>query len=325
MKKAVVLDGYTLNPGDLSWKPVEDLVDVTVYDRTTFNKEDVSLVIERAKDAEILLVNKTPVTERVLRSLPEVTYIGLLSTGYDVVDISVAKEAGIVVTNVPTYGTDSVAQMAFGLLLEMCLHIGEHNAAVKRGDWTSHVDWCFWNYPMIELSGKTVGIIGYGRIGQASGKIAQAMNMKVLAYDEYQNKELENSQMKYVGLDQLFSESDFIFLHCPLTPATKEIICRDNIVKMKDGVMLVNNARGPLVNEKDLAEALNSGKVGGAALDVVSKEPISSENPLLGAKNCIITPHISWASKEARERIMNMAADNLANFLQGKPTNVVNG
>jgi glycerate dehydrogenase len=324
MMKAVLLDGYTLNPGDLDWNPIRRLADLTVYDRTSFNKSDAPLIVERSKGAEILLVNKTPVTREIMDQIPELKYIGLLSTGYDVVDIVAAKEKGIVVTNVPTYGTDSVAQMAFALLLEMCSHVGEHNAAVKRGDWTTNKDWCFWNYPMIELSGKTLGIIGYGRIGQASGKIAQAMNMKVLAFDAYKNPSLETEQMKYVEMDELFAEADIIFLHCPLTPETNGIINKNNIAKMKDGVMLINNSRGPLVNEADLAEALNGGKIAGAALDVVSTEPIKVDNPLLTASNCIITPHISWASKEARSRIMDMAAENLESFQNGNLINVVN-
>lgn len=324
MMKAVLLDGYTLNPGDLDWSPLQRLADLEVYDRTSFNKNDTALIIDRSKGAEILLVNKTPITRDIMDQIPELKYIGLLSTGFDVVDIVAAKEKGIVVTNVPTYGTDSVAQMAFALLLEMCLHVGEHNAAVKRGEWTNNQDWCFWNFPMIELSGKTLGIIGYGRIGQASGKIGQAMNMRVLAFDAFKNPSLENDRMKYVEMDTLFAESDIIFLHCPLTPETNGLINKHNISKMKDGVMLINNSRGPLVVEKDLAEALNHGKIAGAALDVVSTEPIKADNPLLTAANCILTPHISWASKEARSRIMDTAADNLNSFQMGNPINVVN-
>jgi glycerate dehydrogenase len=248
----------------------------------------------------------------------------VLATGYNVVDVEAARERGIPVANIPTYGTAAVAQMVFALLLEICHHVWEHSEAVKRGDWTNNLDWCFWNYPLIELADKTMGIIGYGRIGQATGKIAQAMGMKVVAYDQYENKELESETMKYVSLDELLRVSDVISLHCPLFESTKGIINKETISKMKDGVILINTSRGPLVVEEDLAEALNSGKVYAAAVDVVSSEPISMDNPLLKAKNIIITPHIAWAPKESRQRLMNIAVDNLKAFLDGNPVNVVN-
>ncbi|MFY9370348.1 MAG: D-2-hydroxyacid dehydrogenase [bacterium] len=323
--KIVVLDGYTLNPGDLSWEGFERFGDLTVYDRTCYDGSREDLVIERAREAEVVLTNKTILSRKVIESLPQLKYIGVLATGYNVVDIEAARERGIVVTNVPTYGTEAVAQMAIALLLEMCHHVGAHSESVKKGEWASNPDWCYWKYPLIELAGKTMGIIGYGRIGQATGRIAQALGMKVLAYDKYVNKDLESDTMRYVELDELLAQADVIALHCLLTEETEGIINKDTIAKMKDGVMIVNNSRGQLMVEEDLAAALNSGKVAGAALDVVSTEPIRMDNPLLKAKNCIITPHISWAPREARQRLMDIAVENLAQFLAGKPINVVNG
>ena len=251
-------------------------------------------------------------------------FIGVLATGYNIVDIAAAKEKGIPVSNIPTYGTAAVSQFAIGLLLELCHHIGEHSDAVKAGEWTSNPDWCFWKYPLVELDGKTMGIIGFGRIGQDTGKIAQALGMKVLAYDAFKRPELETETCHYVDLDTLLAESDVIALHCPLFPDTEGIINKDTIAKMKDGVMIINNSRGPLVVEQDLRDALDSGKVAGAAVDVVSTEPIQMDNPLIGAKNVIITPHISWAPKESRQRLMNIAVDNLKCYVEGKPQNVVN-
>lgn len=322
--KIVVLDGYTLNPGDLSWDGLKKLGEVTVYDRTSLDKSGEALIVERAKDAEVIFTNKTPLTKDAMDKMPNLKYIGVLATGYNVVDTEAAKQKGIIVTNIPTYGTDAVGQMAIALLLEMCHHVWDHSEAVKRGDWTNNIDWCFWNYPLIELAGKNIGIIGYGRIGQSTGRIAQALGMTVLAYDSYKNEALENDKMKYVELDELFKKSDVIALHCPLFESTKGIINKDTIAKMKDGVMIINNSRGPLVVEQDLADALNSGKVAGAAVDVVSTEPIMMDNPLLKAKNCIITPHISWAPKESRQRLMDIAVDNLKKYLNGSPVNIVN-
>jgi len=323
--KAVVLDGYTLNPGDLSWNKLRELCDLTVYDRTAYDISGLDLIIERVGDAEIVFTNKTPLPAEALNAMPNLKFIGLLATGYNVVDVEAAKNRGIVVTNIPTYGTPAVSQMAIALLLEMCHHIGAHDEAVKKGEWTNNLDWCFWKYPLIELAGKTMGIIGFGRIGQSTAKIAQALGMNVLAFDQYQVKELECSTLRYAELDELFAGADVISLHCPLFETTKGIINSGNIAKMKTGVMIINNSRGPLVVEEDLAEALNSGKVGGAALDVVSSEPIKSDNPLLQAKNCIITPHLSWGPKEARQRLMDVAIDNLQQFIDGNPVNVVNG
>lgn len=317
--KIVVLDGYTLNPGDISWEGMEALGDVIVYDRT---KEDE--IVARIGDAEVVYTNKTPITRETLDACPSVKFIGVLATGYNVVDIEAAKEKGIPVSNIPTYGTAAVSQFAIALLLELCHHVGEHSQAVKAGDWSSNPDWCFWNYPLVELAGKTMGIIGFGRIGQDTGKIAQALGMKVLAYDAYQKPELETETCKYADLDTLFAESDVISLHCPLFPSTQGIINKENIAKMKDGVMIINDSRGPLIVEEDLRDALNSGKVAGAAVDVVSTEPIQMDNPLLDAKNCIITPHIAWAPKESRQRLMDIAVDNLKCYAEGKPQNVVN-
>lgn len=315
----VVLDGYTENPGDLSWEGFKALGEITVYDRTT----DSSMIVERMKAAEIVYTNKTPISKENIEACPKLKYIGVLATGYNVVDVEAAQKAGVVVSNIPTYGTNAVAQYTIALLLELCHHVGEHSACVKRGEWASNPDWCFWKYPLIELAGKTIGIIGFGRIGQSTAKIAQALGMKVLAYDSYKNRSLENENCKYVSLDELYAASDVISLHCPLFPETKGIINKESIAKMKNGVMILNASRGPLIIEEDLKDALNSGKVAGAALDVVSSEPIRADNPLLSAKNCIITPHIAWAAKESRQRLMNIAINNLKAFIEGKPENVV--
>lgn len=318
--KIVVLDGYTENPGDLSWAGLEELGELTVYDRTT----DHSLIVERIGDAEVVYTNKTPITKETIQACRNMKFIGVLATGYNVVDVQAAKEAGIVVCNIPTYGTDAVAQFAIALLLELCHHIGEHSACVKRGDWSSNVDWCFWNYPLMELAGKTMGIIGFGRIGQRTAQIAQALGMHVLAYDRNHNAVLENEQCHYADMEELLASADVISLHCPLFPETQGIINKDSIAKMKDGVLIINSSRGPLIVEEDLRDALNSGKVGGAAMDVVSTEPIRMDNPLLSAKNVIITPHIAWAPKESRQRLMDIAVENLCQFLKGEPQNVVN-
>jgi len=317
--KIVILDGYTLNPGDLSWGRLEEMGEVTVYDRTPSDK-----IIERIGDADVVFTNKTPISRETLDACKNVKFIGILATGYNVVDVAAAKERGIPVSNIPTYGTDAVSQFAIALLFELCHHVGEHSDAVKRGDWTNNQDWCFWNHPLIELSGKTMGIIGFGRIGQGTARIAQALGMKVLAYDSYRIAELESDTLRYVDLDELYKESDVISLHCPLFPETEGIINKNSIAKMKDGVMIINDSRGPLIVEEDLRDALNSGKVGGAALDVVSTEPIRADNPLLQAKNIIITPHIAWAPIESRQRLMDIAVDNLKAFTEGAPVNVVN-
>ncbi len=316
--KIVVLDGYTLNPGDLSWEDLENLGELTVYERTPEDK-----ILDRIKDAEAVYTNKTPISRDTIAACPRLKYIGILATGYNVVDVEAARERNIPVSNIPVYGTTAVAQMVFALLLEICHHAAAHSDAVYAGDWTNNQDWCFWNYPLIELAGKTMGVIGFGRIGQNTARIAAAFGMKVLAYDEYPS-DTGRALGEYVSLDELLAKSDVIALHCPLFPSTQGIVNKNSIAKMKDGVIILNNSRGPLIVEQDLADALNSGKVYAAGLDVVSTEPIKADNPLLKAKNCIITPHISWAPKESRKRLMDIAAENLKSFIDGKPMNVVN-
>lgn len=320
--KIVILDGYTENPGDLSWEGIEKLGNLTVYDRTPLH--DTAEIIRRIGDAEIVFTNKTPLDAPIMDACPNLKFIGVLATGYNVVDTAHAKALGIPVSNVPAYGTDSVGQFAIALLLEICHHIGHHDQAVKAGRWQTNPDFCFWDYPLIELAGKTMGIIGFGRIGQKTGTIAKALGMNILATGSHPTPEGE-AIAKYVSLEELLEKSDVISLHCPLFPETKGIINRDTIAKMKDGVIILNNSRGPLIVEQDLADALNTGKVYAAGLDVAGTEPINADSPLLTAKNCIITPHISWAAKEPRQRIMNTAEENLRQFLKGTTVNVVNG
>ncbi len=319
--KIVILDGYTENPGDLSWAGMEALGKLVVYDRTSLTDEKE--IIGRIGDAQVVITNKTPISRTTLDACPQVKYIGVLATGYNVVDVDAAKEKEIPVTNIPTYGTAAVAQMTIALLLEVCHHVGHHSQAVFSGRWESNPDWCFWDYPLIELDGKTMGLIGFGRIGQATAKIAKALGMNILAYDEYPN-DSGKALAEYVSLDELLSRSDVISLHCPLFPSTQGIINEENIAKMKESAILLNTSRGPLVQEQDLADALNSGRIAAAAVDVVSAEPIKGDNPLLKAKNCIITPHIAWAPKESRARLMDIAVENLRAFKEGKPVNVVN-
>ena len=319
--KIVVLDGYTENPGDLSWDALSQLGELTVYDRT--DPRDEALIISRMAGAELVLTNKTPITRAAIDACPRLHFIGILATGYNVVDCAYAREKGIPVSNVPAYGTASVSQFSIALLLELCHHIGHHDRAVHDGRWERCADWCFWDYPLIELEGKTMGIIGFGRIGQAEGRIARALGMRVLVHDLHPT-DAGRELADYVDLDTLYARADVISLHCNLTPENTGMICAASIEKMKDGVLIVNNARGPLINEADLAAALESGKVAGAALDVVSTEPIRGDNPLLHAKNCILTPHISWAPIESRQRIMDCTVENAKAFLNGTPTNVVN-
>ena len=319
--KIVVLDAYTENPGDLSWAELEKLGELTVYDRTSY--VDAPIIAERIGDAEIVVMNKTPISRETMDKCPNIKLIAVLATGYNVVDYNYAKEKGIPVVNVPTYGTASVSQFSIALLLEICHHIGHHDASVHAGNWASNQDWCYWDYPLIELENKTIGIIGFGRIGQAEGRVAKALGMNVLAHDLYPN---DSGRVigEYVDLDTLYAKADVITLHCNLTPENTGMINKDSIAKMKDGVILINNARGQLIVEQDVADALNSGKLAAAGLDVVYTEPIKADNPLLQAKNCIITPHISWAPKESRQRIMDCTVDNVKAFLAGIPQNVVN-
>ena len=319
-RKIVVLDGYTENPGDLSWEGLERLGEVTVYDRTAPGE-----AAERIGGASLVLTNKTPITREVLESCGNVRYIGVLATGYNVVDVQAARERGIVVTNIPAYGTEAVGQYAIALLLEICSQVGHHSRAVHEGRWESCRDFCFWDYPLIELAGKTMGIVGFGRIGRTVARIAQALGMNILACANHPNPAYENESCRYASLEEVLAQSDVISLHCPLTKETEGLINRDTIGKMKDGVILLNNSRGPLVVEEDLAEALKTGKVYAAGVDVVSTEPIRGDNPLLAAPNCFITPHISWAPRETRQRLMDIAVQNLKSYLEGWPENVVKG
>ena len=318
--KIVILDGYTENPGDLSWDGISAFGDVTVYDRTPYETAEI---VRRISDAEIVITNKTPLGREVLDACPSIRFIAVLATGYNVVDVKAAREKGIPVSNVPAYGTASVAQYAIALLLEITSRVAHHSEAVHAGRWEHAQDWTFWDYPLIELAGKTMGIVGFGRIGQTTGRIAKALGMTVLASGSRET-EAGRAIAEYVDLDTLYARSDVIALHCPLFPETKDMINRESIAKMKDGVILINNSRGGLIVEQDLADALNSGKVLAAGVDVVSTEPIRGDNPLLTAKNCFITPHISWAPKEARQRILDCTEENLRGFLADSPVNVVN-
>ena len=317
--KIIILDGYTLNPGDLSWDGLNKLGEVTIYEHTPFDK-----VIERAQGAEIVFTNKTPLTGIEINALPDLKYIGVLATGYNVVDIQAAKAKNIIVTNIPTYGTKSVAQMTFALLLEMTQHVQKHSDAVRQGEWTNCRDFCFWKYPLIELEQKTMGIIGFGRIGQSVADVAEAFGMSILAYDGFKTDQTHRKSFQWAELEDLLNQSDVVSLHCPLTTETKAIINKETLNKMKKSAFLINTSRGPLINDEDLAEALNQNVIAGAGLDVLSVEPPQSENPLLTAKNCMITPHISWATREARNRLMEIAVNNLMKFIEKNPVNVVN-
>lgn len=314
--KIIVLDGNALNPGDLSYDCLNGFGDVTVYPRTESEAE----AIARIGDSEIVLVNKVPITESLLAACPNIRYIGVQATGYNIVDCEAAKKRGIPVTNVPSYGTAAVAQFTFGLLLEICHKIGHHDHLVHSGAWEHCGSFCFWDTPQMELAGKTMGIIGYGRIGQAVAALSRAFGMRVLAYSR--NKRAESTE--YVDLDTLLKNSDILSLHCPLFPETEKMINRDTIAKMKDGAIVLNTARGGLIDEAAVADALRSGKLRAAAVDVVSREPIDGANPLLTAPNCIITPHMAWAPIESRQRLLDCVADNIRAFLEGTPKNVVN-
>lgn len=316
--KIIVLDGYTLNPGDLSWKGLEKYGEVVVYERTPIDK-----IVERAAEAEIIFTNKTPLKKEVLEQLVSLKFIGVLATGYNVVDIKAAKNRGVVVTNVPGYGTDSVAQLTFALLLELCHHVQYHSDSVRKGEWTQSDDFCYWNYPLMELSGKTMGIIGFGSIGSKVADIATAFGMDIIANNLYENDQSHRKNFKWAGVPQLLEQSDVVSIHCPLFPETRGLINQDSLRLMKRSAFLLNTSRGPIVVEKDLADALNNGVIAGAGVDVLSVEPPSEDNPLFTAKNCIITPHIAWATKEARGRLMDIAINNLSAFINGVPINVV--
>ena len=311
--KIVVLDGYAANPGDLSWAPLEALGELTVYDRTPADQ-----IAARIADAELVLTNKAVLSRELIACAKKLKYIGVLATGYNVVDVAAAAELGVVVTNIPAYSTDSVAQLVFALLLEICHNVGHHSQAVHAGRWSANADFCFWDTPLIELAGKTMGIVGYGRIGHKVAEIARCFGMNVIAWTRTPR------DPECVSLDELLSRSDVISLHCPLFPETKNLINRDTIAKMKDGVILINTSRGPVVNDADLRAALESGKVYAAGADVSTVEPIPADSPLLGAKNMFLTPHIAWATFEARERLMDIAVKNVEAFLAGTPVNTVN-
>jgi glycerate dehydrogenase len=317
--KIVILDGYTLNPGDLAWSEIEECGKVTVYEYTP-----AELIYERAKGADILFTNKTPLNSEMLGRLEGLKYIGVLATGYNVVDVETAKRLGITVTNIPTYGTYSVAQMVFAHLLEHCHNVGLHSSLVKRGEWAEKRDFCFWEVPLVELYGKKMGIIGFGRIGRQVAAIADAIGMDIIAADKYKSDVSGIKSFKWAETEELLRESDVVSLHCPLFPDTKGIINKETLALMKSSAFLINTSRGGLIVDKDLADALNNGKIAGAGIDVISTEPPSADNPLLKAKNCNITPHIAWATKEARTRLMNIAAENLKAFLAGNPVNVIN-
>lgn len=314
--KIVVLDGFAANPGDISWEQMERLGELTVYERTP-----AALVPQRIAEAELVLTNKVVLSRELIDGAPELKYIGVLATGVNVVDLAAARERGIPVTNIPAYSTQSVAQMTFALLLELCLHVGDHSRAVHEGRWVASQDFCFWDFPLIELAGKTMGLVGFGQIGRAVARIALALGMRVVAYTR---SPIAFEGVQQVTLAQLVEESDVISLHCPLTKSTEGLISRELLSRVKEGCLLINTARGPVVDEQAVADALRSGRLAGAAMDVISAEPMRAENPLLGAPNCVITPHIAWAPKECRQRLMDIAVGNVRAFLADEPVNVVN-
>jgi glycerate dehydrogenase len=316
--RIVVLDQHGLNSGDLGWDGLEDLGRVTAYDFTPPEQ-----VAKRIGAAEAIFINKTLISRELLDQCPKIRFVGVLATGFDVIDLAAAAQRNIVVTNIPTYGTASVAQFATALLLELCHRVGQHDENVRNGGWAERDRWCYWLNPLVELSGKTLGIVGFGRIGQAFGHIGQALGMRILAHDAFQNQKLKNETLHYVAMEELYREADVISLHCPLTDANCGMINRLTIEQMKPTAFLINTSRGRLVVEEDLAAALNHGRIAGAAMDVLVVEPPMANNPLLGARNCIITPHMAWGTVEARRRIIQIAEDNLRSFLAGTPKNMV--
>ncbi len=317
--KIVVLDGHTLNPGDNPWAPVEACGDLTVYDRTRSSQ-----IVERASEAEIVLTNKVVMDQAVISRLPNLRFIAVLATGYNVVDVGFAHQQGIPVSNVPVYSTDSVAQHVMASILSFIHKPAEHHAAIQQGLWQTANDFSFWLYPLTELKGKTIGIIGLGRIGRATATLATAFGMRVVAHSRRQSEPLSSPGFEWLSVDDIFANSDYVSLHCPQTPETEGLVNAKLISKMKPQAVLINTARGGLINEHDLADALNAGRIGGALLDVVSTEPIVDSNPLLRARNCVLTPHIAWSTIESRRRLMQTAADNVAAFISGAPINLVN-
>lgn len=316
--KTVILDAYTCNPGDLNWDEFQAFGPCDIYDRTPYSE-----VVSRARDAEVVLTNKTVLDRGTLDALPKLRYIGVLATGYNVVDVQAARERGIPVCNIPEYGTANVAQSTFAMLLELTNRTGHHAGTVRDGRWCASEDFCYWDYPLIELQGLTMGVVGAGRIGQAVAKIAAAFGMEVVAFDRFTPKQLPD-YLRMTDMDSLFRESDVVTLHCPLSPENAGLVNEARIKLMKPSAFLINTSRGGLVNEADLARALNEGRLAGAGLDVLSVEPPVPENPLLKAKNCLVTPHIAWATRSARARLIHMAAENVKAFADGRPTNVVN-
>jgi glycerate dehydrogenase len=314
--KIVVLDGYTLNPGDLTWDALREIGEVTIHDRTALEE-----IIGRSQGAQVLLTNKTPLRADTIGRLPELGYIGVLATGYDVIDLQAAKQSSVVVSNVPTYGTNSVAQFAFALLLELCHHVQEHADHARSGGWIEKAEWSYHFYPLIELAGKTMGLIGYGRIGRQTAVIARAFGMRVIAADPYMQPE---EGVESLSIDEVLSRADVVSLHCPLTPETRGLMNEERLSRMKPSAFLINTSRGPLIDEHALASALEHGRLAGAAVDVLPVEPPVKPSPLMQAKNCLVTPHIAWATKEARERLMHTAVENVRAFIRGKPVNVVN-
>ena len=315
----VILDAYTSNPGDLSWEKFEALGNLTVYDYTPNDK-----IVERCKDADAVIDNKVVITREIIEQLPKLKYIGMLSTGFNVIDTAAAKEHGIVVSNVPTYSTSAVAQLTFALILETYNQVGVHSNAVHNGEWSSCRDFCFWKTPLIELAGKTIGIIGFGKIGNEVAKIADAFRMNILCYVPREKPMPEYRNFRFVSLDELAAESDIVSLHCPLTPETTGLINEGFISKMKKSAIVINTSRGPAVDEQALADAINSGRIYGAGVDVLSAEPPKKDNPLLSCERCFITPHVAWAGYETRVRLLDVVYNNLKAFSDGSPVNIVN-
>lgn len=317
--KIVILDGFTLNPGDLSWDGLKQLGELIIYDRTLADD-----VIERCEGAQIVITNKTPVDEKALNKLSALRYVGVLATGYNIINVEVAKKKGIIVSNVPSYSTASVAQLTFALLLELCQHVQRHSDAVIEGKWSRSADFCFWDYPLVELAGKTIGIIGFGDIGKKVGDIATAFGMEIIGNSRHRTDQSGRENFRWAEMPELLEQSDVVSIHCPLFPETKGLINKESLQLMKNTAFLLNTSRGAIISEGELANALNNGQIAGAGIDVLSIEPPSSDNPLFSARNCIITPHISWATKEARTRLMDITIKNLKAFLSGSSANVVN-
>lgn len=317
--KIVVLDGYALNPGDLSWDSLKEYGETVIHDRTSPDE-----ILHRAAGASVLFTNKTPIRDDIISALPELKFIGVLATGYNIIDVDAAAKRGIVVSNIPDYGSFSVAQLTMALLLELCHHVQRHSDSVREGKWAASKDWCYWDFPLVELAGKTIGIIGFGSIGRKVGEMATAFGMNIIAAAKTRSNQSHRKNFKWGDVPELLRESDVVSVHCPLTPETKGLIHSKSLATMRKHAFLLNTSRGPIIVDADLAQALNEGVIAGAGIDVLSVEPPQKDNPLFTAKNCIITPHIAWATKEARTRLMGMAVDNLQAFVKGSPVNVVN-